>query len=396
MLSLHTNIAALNTKSNLTGTQNALSTSMTRLGTGFRINSAMDDAAGLQIATRLDAQSRGMTVAMKNAQNGISMLQTAEGALNEVTNILQRMKDLSTEGATATATAADKKAMQAEFDALGKELGNIMNNTTFGGEKLLKSGVLSSEMKFQIGSSSQESMSVDTSAGMTSLLSKLDAVSAAVNGRVGTSAEAIAIKDTQTANEEVKAKLAKLNLENGRATPAAADITAAETALDASITALKTARGTPAAGSELEQVANKMEAARADYMTAATGSARQAKQAALEESVSAFMALAGGGAGDEITGAGNAAGSIDKINAALTSAGDLRSALGANANRLDHVINNLSNVNNNTLAAKGRIMDTDYANESASMTSKQMLMQASTSMLKQSGSMSSMAMSLLQ
>ncbi|XLM19722.1 Lateral flagellin, partial [Chromobacterium piscinae] len=102
MLSLYTNIAALNTKSNMNTTQGALSTSMTRLGTGLRINSAMDDAAGLQIATRLDAQSRGMTVAMKNAQNGISMMQTAEGALGEVTNILQRMKDLATEGANGT------------------------------------------------------------------------------------------------------------------------------------------------------------------------------------------------------------------------------------------------------------------------------------------------------
>ncbi|ATP29367.1 flagellin [Chromobacterium violaceum] len=224
MLSLHTNIAALNTKSNMNSTQGALSTSMTRLGTGLRINSAMDDAAGLQIATRLDAQSRGMTVAMKNAQNGISMLQTAEGALNEVTNILQRMKDLGTEGANATTTADDKKAMQAEFNQLGKELTNIMKNTSFGGEKLLQGG----------------------------------------------------------------------------------------------------------------------------------------------------------------------------INAALDAVGTVRSALGANANRLDHVINNLSNVNNNTLAAKGRIMDTDYANESSNMTAKQMLMQASTSMLKQSGSMSSLAMSLLQ
>ncbi|WP_047248432.1 flagellin [Chromobacterium subtsugae] len=288
MLSLYTNIAALNTKSNMNSTQNALSTSMTRLGTGLRINSAMDDAAGLQIATRLDAQSRGMTVAMKNAQNGISMMQTAEGALNEVTNILQRMKDLATEGANSTATTNDKTAMQSEFDALGKELGNIMGNTTFGGEKLLKGGKIAAALSFQIGASSSETMSVDLSAQMTAL-------------------------DTG--------------------------------------------------------------------LTAASGAYKDATKA-----------------GTEITGltAGTPAAIIDTLNTAMDSVGAVRSALGANSNRLDHVVNNLNNVNNNTLAAKGRIMDTDYASESSTMTAKQMLMQASTSMLKQSGSMNSLAMSLLQ
>ncbi|OHX11737.1 flagellin [Chromobacterium sphagni] len=288
MLSLYTNIAALNTKSNMNSTQNALSTSMTRLGTGLRINSAMDDAAGLQIATRLDAQSRGMTVAMKNAQNGISMMQTAEGALSEVTNILQRMKDLATEGASSTSTANDKTAMQSEFDALGKELGNIMGNTTFGGEKLLKGGKMAAAVSFQIGASSSETMAVDLSTQMTAL-------------------------DTG--------------------------------------------------------------------LTAASGTYKDPTKA-----------------GTEITGltAGTPAAIIDTLNTAMDSVGSVRSALGANSNRLDHVINNLSNVNNNTLAAKGRIMDTDYANESSSMTAKQMLMQASTSMLKQSGSMNSLAMSLLQ
>ncbi|MBP4048697.1 Lateral flagellin [Chromobacterium violaceum] len=285
MLSLHTNIAALNTKSNMNSTQSALSTSMTRLGTGQRINSAMDDAAGLQIATRLDAQSRGMTVAMKNAQNGISMMQTAEGALNEVTNILQRMKDLSTEGANGTATANDKTAMQSEYDALGKELNNIVSNTTFGGEKLLAKtgGKLAAAVNFQIGASSSEVMSTDVSA----------------------------------------------------------QITALDTALQGASAQYKTPSAT--AGSEI-----------------------------------------------------GAAATIDLLNTALDSVGAVRSALGANSNRLDHVVNNLNNVNNNTLAAKGRIMDTDYANESSTMTAKQMLMQASTSMLKQSGSMSSLAMSLLQ
>lgn len=137
MLSLHTNAAALFTQGSLGSTQKALATSMTRLGTGYRINSAMDDAAGLQIASRLEAQTRGMAVAQRNTQNGISMLQTAEGALDEVSNIVLRMKDLATEAATATARTTDRAAMDAEFDALTAEITNIVSNTKFGGQALL-------------------------------------------------------------------------------------------------------------------------------------------------------------------------------------------------------------------------------------------------------------------
>ncbi|MFT3857239.1 MAG: flagellin [Aquabacterium sp.] len=275
MLSLHTNAASLSTQNSLGTTQRALSNSMTRLGTGFRVNSAMDDAAGLQIATRLDAQSRGMAVAQRNTQNGISMLQTAEGALSEVSNIMLRMKDLATEAANGTSNASDKTAMEAEFNELGNELTNIMTNTKFGGAALLTGGTLAAAVTFQIGSDAAETMSFDASAQLTTL--------------------------------------------------------------NTAITALK--------------------------------------------------------AGD-LDAAANAA--IGLANTAVDAVGSLRSKLGAGANRLDHVYNNLANMRTNADAAKGRIMDVDYASETANMTSKQMLLQASTSMLKQSSSMSQMVMSLLQ
>lgn len=284
MLSLHTNAASLSTQTSLGSTQSALATSQTRLGTGFRINSAMDDAAGLQIATRLDAQTRGMAVASRNTQNGISLMQTAEGALGEVSNILLRMKDLATQAADASSTANDQTALQSEFDALGRELNNIMNNTTFGGAKLLKGGKIAAAMTFQIGATSSETMAVDLSAQMT---------------------------------------------------------------------ALDTALGTVSA----------------NYTAAA--------------------------AGTELTG-GGANAMINTIATTLDSVGAVRASLGANSNRLEHVYNNLSNISNNTTQAKGRIMDVDYASETANMTTKQMLMQAGTSMLKQSNSMSQLVLSLMQ
>jgi flagellin len=305
MLSLHTNAASLYTQASLASTQKTLSTSMQRLGTGFRINSAMDDAAGLQIATRLNAQTSGMQVAMRNTQNDISMLQTGEGALNEVSNILNRMKDLATQAADASSTAQDQTAMQSEYDALGKELNNIMKNTSFGGQQLLSgSGVgtgtatgtfgTTGGINFQIGASSNEKMNFDASTQLNALDSQLSSVS--VN----------------------------------YTTP------------------------TGPAGTELT------------------------------------------GTGTAASGAASANTMISTLSTALNDVGALRSALGAAANRLDHVYNNLSNMSTNVSQAKGRIMDVDYASETANMTSQQMLMQASTAMLKQSGSMSSMVMSLLQ
>ncbi len=282
MLSLHTNAAALSAQNSISRTQNTLSTSMTRLSTGYRINSAMDDAAGLQIASRLKAQTSGMTVAMRNTQNSTSMLQTAEGALDEVSNMLIRMKDLATQAADASSTDDDVTAMQAEYDALGLELGNIMNNTTFGGENLFVSGTLAANMTFQIGASSTETMDVDLSGDLGELTASLALVSANY--------------------------------------------------------------GAEADGTELD--------------TAGTA--------------------------------------IENLTNALDAVGVVRSGLGAAANRLEHVYNNLANISTNTKAATGTIMDVDFASESANMTSNQMLLQASTAMLKQSNSMSSMVMSLLQ
>ena len=177
MLSLHTNAATLSAQNSLSRTQSSLSTSMTRLSTGYRINSAMDDAAGLQIATRLKAQTSGMAVAMRNTQNSISMLQTAEGALNEVTNILTRMKDLATQAADGSSSGTDQSAMQKEYTSLTKELSNIVANTSFGGAKLLNNGTdgkfASAAINFQIGADSSEQMSFNISATGTGATSSL-------------------------------------------------------------------------------------------------------------------------------------------------------------------------------------------------------------------------------
>jgi flagellin len=196
MLSLHTNSAALSAQNSISRTQSALSTSQTRLSTGFRVNSAMDDAAGLQIATRLKAQTSGMAMAMRNTQNSISLLQTGEGALDETTAILTRMKDLATQSADGASTATDRTAMQAEYNALTKELSNTMQNTSFGGTVLFSTKLdannaasgkfQNATLTFQIGASSSEKMDGNVSTQVTAMLQAIGGAAQAFDGGDGT------------------------------------------------------------------------------------------------------------------------------------------------------------------------------------------------------------------
>jgi len=171
-LSIFTSAAGMSSTNAMNKSTSSLNTAMQRLGTGLRINSAADDAAGLQIATRLQAQSNGMGVAKQNIAKATAMLQTAEGAFDEVNNILYRMKDLATQAADDTNGEEDRTAIGAEYDELNAELENIMSNTSYGTEKLLSSvsgsvsGKLMSAMQFQIGASTDETLKVDFSADM--------------------------------------------------------------------------------------------------------------------------------------------------------------------------------------------------------------------------------------
>lgn len=216
MLSLHTNAAAMNIKKAIGSTSGSLNTTMTRLGTGLRINSAKDDAAGLQIAVRLQAQTRGMGVAMQNTQNASSLLQTADGAMKEVTNILYRMKDLATQAADGSSSANEKSAMQAEYDALGKELSNIMKNTSYGGAKLMQKevldkdnkpviegGRLTKEITFQIGATKDETMTVDFSKHVTNADTKFEGLSATYKGPAEGTPEVAGEELTKSANATI-------------------------------------------------------------------------------------------------------------------------------------------------------------------------------------------------
>ena len=156
-LSINTNVASLNAQRNLGVSQSALAKSMQRLSSGLRINSAKDDAAGLAISDRMTSQIRGLNQAVRNSNDGISLAQTAEGALQESTNILQRMRELAVQSANDTNSASDRSSLQAEVNQLKQELTRIADTTTFNGKDLLNGTLTSAQ--FQVGANANESIS---------------------------------------------------------------------------------------------------------------------------------------------------------------------------------------------------------------------------------------------
>ncbi|MGF1698120.1 lateral flagellin LafA [Vibrio lamellibrachiae] len=180
MLSIHTNYTSLMTQNNLNKTSGAMDQAMQRISTGFRINSAADDAAGLQIATRLQSQVNGLSVASRNAQDATSMLQTAEGAFDEMTNIAHRMKDLATQASNGTNSGSEIAAMEAEWDELQLELESIVDNTQYGsGNNLFDAnngGLFTSAMTFQIGATTGETLDFDASGEIANVVTNIGAL----------------------------------------------------------------------------------------------------------------------------------------------------------------------------------------------------------------------------
>lgn len=273
---INTNIPSLNAQRNLTSSQSSLSTSLQRLSSGLRVNSAKDDAAGLAIATRMTAQGRGMTVAIRNANDAISLAQTAEGALGQLKDHMLRMRDLAVQSANATNTSGDRQALDNEYQQLLAEVSRVYTQTSFNGLKIL--GADANTLTFQVGANSGETVDIATQ-----------------------------------------------NLSAMYATLSATSIT-----------------GT-------------------------------------NEAVSA-----------------NSVSALAQIDIALTTLNEQRSLYGAAQSRFEGIIGILQVSVENQTAAASRIMDADYAAETAALTRAQILQQAGTAMLSQANSLPNNVLSLLR
>jgi flagellin len=376
---INTNVASLNAQRNLNRSQGLLNQSLERLSTGLRINSAKDDAAGLAISERFTTQIRGLDQAVRNASDGISLSQTAESALGELTNNLQRIRELAVQSSNATNSASDRAALNAEVTERVAEVDRIAKQTNFNGVKVLDGSF--GTATFQVGANVGETISVSLTTNVT----------ASAIGSVITAEGSGFTMDPADASTET----AQLTITPAGGSASVVDI---------------------AAGSTLQQVADSINGANIGGVSAfvsdngeiqilsdvagltitetlgGTASTGLGAITTAAETVDATTTLAGVG----VDTVANANFAIARIDSALTAVNGLRGNLGAIQNRFESTIINLQTVGENLSAARGRIQDADFAAETASLTKAQILQQAGVSVLAQANAQPQLALSLLK
>jgi flagellin len=402
-LRINNNIAAMNAYRNLSVTDGQMSKSLEKLSSGFRINRAADDAAGLSISEGLRAQVGGLKVAVRNAQDGISVVQTAEGALSEVHSILQRMRDLSVQSSnTGSQDANARAAAQTEFDQLKTEIDRVGNTTKFGSTKLLDG---------TLGATASSTGTLQTAGLTTAGLAATHSFTVGFNDNNGNARSVtIALADATAYTGQAIVDAVNSGVSTAQAGWGAGNTTdfhaefvqglgsSYQVKLSSSLTFTTSAVGAQLSGSILEaaaahaptgtggvfQVGANNSSNSADKITVAIGDVRTSALASgILAGVSAKIA-----SGDSTA--------IDNVDAAITAVSTARANLGAYQNRFEHTISNLSVTSENLSASESRIRDTDMAQEMVAFTRSQILTQAGTAMLAQANQAPQQVLQLLR
>ncbi len=394
-LTINTNIASLNAQRNLGTSQAKLNRSMQRLSSGLRINSAKDDAAGLAISDRMTSQIRGLNQAARNANDGISLSQTAEGALQESTNILQRIRELAVQSANDTNSASDRASLNDEVTQLKAELDRIAETTAFNGKNVID-GTMTSAV-FQVGAnagtnqtitfsiSSARAADLGTEAGYTAAVPEV-AGSMTIAGTVTTNSIAVTADVAGTATSYT------VDIADGGT--AASDVTVVGSTITVTVNDLT-------AGATVTDVASLInsDADSSGLVTAvATGTGVMAttSSAAMAGAVTGIDAAGTTTVNNLSVGTrSEAVVTIASVDSALEEIDTIRGGLGAVQNRFESTIANLNNVSENLSAARSRILDADIAMETSNMTKQNILQQAGVSILAQANQTPQLALSLL-
>jgi flagellin len=420
-LRINQNIAAQNAYRNLSVTDNQMSKSLEKLSSGFRINRAADDAAGLSISEGLRAQTGGLKVAVRNAQDAISVVQTSEGALNEVTSMLQRMRDLAVQSNNASLDESAKKAANAEFSQLASEIDRVSETTSFGKSKLLDGsfGMVAQNSSTLNGTSAADLAQTPPVMAVSGLTTLVDGG----NGTTSLTGMTLEVKDKTGADKTLNlADVSLVDSDNKALSPQAV----ASQVNSAIATAVKDA------GLDLTvEITAEYDASTGDITFLTSGTAdfeltvtdlniSGASTAKTPSTPGAFQIGANSGETLSIglgkidsktlglsnldltkTAANNggktgAAEAIEALDVAIQSVSDTRAKLGAHQNRFEHTINNLNVAVENLSASESRIRDTDMAQEMVQFTRNQILTQAGTSMLSQANQGAQGVLSLLR
>ena len=434
MTVINTNTSSMIARDAIQRNDRAMSSAMERLSTGSRINSAKDDAAGLAISDRMAAQVSGLNMAVRNANDAISMLQTAEGATKEITNMLGRMRELSVQAASGTYTDTDRTALNLEFQALLSEIERIADNTEWNGEKILAGtsatvDTAASETalskNIQLGASSGQTMTLSLNSWQPTV--QVDSSMSAASGTARTgvddrTSEVSTVTFVDMADGETLSiggititadgAITALELVNYFAQySAAADYGTAKSITEAAGTSTITGTWsgfTVGAGngsttlvftnggrSDLNPltVTGTASGTGADVKITATGTAGVDNAGAFGQGVLYYSA---GVTAISISSVGGASQAVSELDLAINGAAAERAKYGAYMSRLQHASDNLANIATNTSASLSQIADADYAVETTELARTQIISQASTAMLAQANQVKQTVLALLQ
>ena len=396
---INTNIASLNAQRNLGLSAGSLATSMQRLSSGLRVNSAKDDAAGLAISERMSTQVKGLTVAARNANDGISLAQVAEGSLGKVGDMLQRMRELAVQSSNATNSKSDREALQAEVAQLRDEIDRVAKQTTFNGTKILDGSF--SGAVFQVGANSGDNITVGA---LTNTTAKgLGSVNYGISSITGIAANAVTAAGLVATTSSLSITVDGVSTDLGKLPKASSTQERMGQVIEA-INRKSADTGITAylAGDAVKGFTVEMRSGAVD----ATGNAITAiSLSGFSASTTGFASVTiGAASGTGVTGVDtvdistqpNAWVALKKIDSAIDQVNSSRAALGALQSRFESSVANIDIMVENVAASRGRIVDADFAKETANLSRTQILQQAGTAMVAQANQLPQQVLQLLQ
>jgi flagellin len=399
MTVINTNTAATITSNAIAKNERAMTQTMERLSTGQRINSAADDAAGLAISSRMTSQINGLNMAVRNANDAISMVQTEEGAMIEVSNMLQRMRELAVQASSGTMSATDRDALQVEFAALSAQIQQVGDDTTWNGKLILDGAGVSGAQSFQVGANASQTIDHTFAVIESSDVASQTHVEAQATDQDGSNAEVQTLTlggGTFAVGDTIHFQIDGVKF--GAEVMALDGATIESVRVHGSSTTVSNDSDTTDQFTTTSTSGNITLSIAADNVLTFTGTTKtvSAGFAVTNDSGLVKRGITAAVTAVDVDTAANAANAISSIDVAIKAVDSARASSGAVINRLEYAADNLANVSQNTSASRSRILDADYAAETTELARTQIIQQAGTAMLSQANQQAQSVLALLK
>lgn len=399
MTVINTNTAATITANAITKNERAMTQTMERLSTGQRINSAADDAAGLAISSRMTSQINGLNMAVRNANDAISMVQTEEGAMIEVTNMMQRMRELAVQASSGTMSATDRDALQVEFAALSAQIQQVGDDTTWNGTLILDGAGVSGAQSFQVGANASQTIDHTFAVIESSDVASQTHVEAQATDQDGSNAEVqtltlgggtFAVGDTiHFQIDGVKFGAEVMALDGSTIESVRVHGSSTTVSNDSDTTDQFTTTST-SGNITLSIATDNVLTFTGTTTTVSAGFEVNSGSGLVKRGITAAVTAV------DLDTAANAANAISSLDIAIKAVDSARASSGATINRLEYAADNLANISQNTSVSRSRILDADYAAETTELARTQIIQQAGTAMLSQANQQAQSVLALLK